>query len=257
MSYAPAPPPPGTNAFAILGEDTVHCPALRLPPQKLEPPYPLRNLVLFWPSPPSPPARFTSPPDPATPTPPDAYTVEAVDGFPPVATIPLNVELPPFVASVPPAPITTAKFVMSAILNHFIPVDPDAPPAPEKLSPAAPPLKAPPPPPPPPVIVTLMRFVPAVGTYVDDVVIHCSPIFRPEYPLASINPRYERISFHPVPLLFGSDRFPSVVLMNILSPSSDMSIAPDGYPEISEANSESKVFSAPVLDHLPVMLPTY
>ena len=146
MSYAPAPPPPGTNAFAILGEDTVHCPALRLPPQKLEPPYPLRNLVLFWPSPPSPPARFTSPPDPATPTPPDAYTVEAVDGFPPVATIPLNVELPPFVASVPPAPITTAKFVMSAILNHFIPVDPDAPPAPEKLSPAAPPLKAPPPP---------------------------------------------------------------------------------------------------------------
>ncbi|ELS6141932.1 hypothetical protein R5Q79_000828 [Escherichia coli] len=74
---------------------------------------------------------------------------------------------------------------------------------------------------------------------------------RPTYPLVSPKPRYERISFHPVPLLFGSDRFPSVVLMNILSPSFEMSIAPDGYPEISEANSESKVFSAPVLDHLP------
>ncbi|WP_157941654.1 hypothetical protein [Escherichia sp. MOD1-EC6096] len=70
-------------------------------------------------------------------------------------------------------------------------------------------------------------------------------------PVPSPKPRYERASFHPVPLLFGSDKFPSVVLMNILSPSSEMSIAPDGYPEISEANSESKVFSAPVLDHLP------
>ncbi|WP_213044688.1 hypothetical protein, partial [Escherichia coli] len=49
-------------------------------------------------------------------------------------------------------------------------------------------------------------------------------------------PRYEKASFHPEPLLLGSDRFPSVVLMNIFSPSSEMSIAPDGYPEISEAN---------------------
>ncbi|HFT9952912.1 TPA: hypothetical protein ACGTMH_000357, partial [Escherichia coli] len=50
-----------------------------------------------------------------------------------------------------------------------------------------------PPPPPPPIIVTLIFFVPGVGVYVPDVVIHFSATFRPTYPLASPKPTFKKM----------------------------------------------------------------
>lgn len=62
------------------------------------------------------------------------------------------------------------------------------PPEPAETYPA----ELPCPPPPPLIIVTLISFVPGVGVYIPDSVIHFSATFLPKYPLASPKPRGKR-----------------------------------------------------------------